>query len=209
MSNSLIIIGASGHGKVIADAARLSGWEDVSFLDDNEALVGTSTNSVLGVVSDATRYPEAEFIVAIGDARVRQRIQSWLELLGMSIATVVHPRSVVAQNAVLGPGSVVLAGGILNVGATIGRGCIINTAASVDHDCTIGNYSHVSVGSHVAGTVRLGDRVWLGIGSSVSNNLFVCSDAVIGAGATVVCDIKNPGTYIGTPASRVSVGAAE
>ena len=59
---------------------------------------------------------------------------------------------------------------------------------------------HVSVGSHVAGTVQVGDRTWIGIGSAVSNNLSICNDCMIGAGAVVVKDIDEPGTYIGVPA---------
>ena len=76
----------------------------------------------------------------------------------------------------------------------------MNTCASVDHDCVIGDYVHVSVGSHVAGTVQVGDRTWIGIGSAVSNNLSICNDCMIGAGAVVVKDIDEPGTYVGVPA---------
>lgn len=96
-----------------------------------------------------------------------------------------------------------MAGAVINPYARIGEGCIINACASIDHDCIVGNFAHISVGAHLAGTVHLGDGVWMGIGSAVSNNLRICGDCVIGAGAIVIHDIDEPGTYIGVPARRL------
>lgn len=91
----------------------------------------------------------------------------------------------------------------MNPGAVIGKGCIINTCASVDHDCRVEDFVHVSVGAHVAGTVRIGERTWVGAGATVSNNVRICDDCMIGAGAVVVKDIMERGTYVGVPAERI------
>ena len=87
--------------------------------------------------------------------------------------------------------------------AIIGKGCIINTAASVDHDCVVEDYCHISVGSHLAGTVHTGKHTWIGAGAVVSNNVTVCGECMIGAGAVVVRDINEIGTYAGIPAKRM------
>ena len=87
-------------------------------------------------------------------------------------------------------------------GAKIGEHCIINTGAIVEHDNILENYVHISVGAKLAGTVHVGRATWIGIGASVSNNLSICENCMIGAGAVVVKDITESGTYIGVPAKK-------
>ena len=96
-----------------------------------------------------------------------------------------------------------MANAVINASVKIGRSCIINTASSIDHDCIIDDFVHVSPGVHVAGTVTIGKGTWLGIGSTVINNLEICANCIIGAGSTVIKDIKEEGTYVGSPAERI------
>lgn len=194
----LIIIGASGHGKVIADIAVRNGYEDIVFLDDDENVKECAGFPVVGKTCNAEKM-EGDKIVAIGNARIREKIQEGLS----DVITLIHPDAVISRRVEIGEGSVVMAGAIINTYAVIGKGCIINTAASVDHDCILGDYVHVSVGSHLSGTVDLGDRTWIGAGATVSNNVNICGDCMIGAGAVVIMDIDKPGTYVGVPAKMV------
>ena len=90
-------------------------------------------------------------------------------------------------------------------GSVIGRSVIINTAATVDHDNRIGDFSHISVGAHLAGAVTVGCHTWIGVGASVINNLTICGECMIGAGGVVVRDILTPGTYVGVPARPVAI----
>lgn len=196
----LLIIGASGHGKVVADIARLNGYERVLFFDDNVLLRECGTDSVVGTSSDVDNY-DGDIIIAIGNAKIREKIQNSMQKRNFPI--LIHPNAVVADSAYIGAGTVVMAGAVVNSFATIGEGCIINTGASVDHDCRIGDFVHISVGSHIAGTVNIGDRTWIGIGASVSNNLNICNDCMIGAGAVVIRDIDEKGTYVGIPIRKV------
>lgn len=198
--NSLIIVGASGHGKVVADIARRNGYSDIAFLDDAPGLMQVSSYQVLGAVPQFEEYLQSDFVVAIGNAAIRRRIQDELTHAGAKFVTLIHPSAIITEDVVIGAGSVVMAGAVINPSARIGRGCIVNTSASIDHDCIVGNFAHVSVGAHLAGTVSVGDGTWVGIGSVVSNNISICSDCMIGAGAVVVKDIQKPGTYIGVPA---------
>lgn len=203
MNKSIVIVGASGHGKVIADIAKKNGYTEIVFLDDNPAVKECNGYPVVGISGDAVRFCGSDFIVAIGNVRIRQNIQTRLEEGGVHMATLVHPNAVIGENVSLGEGTVVMAGAVINPCTKIGKGCIINTCASVDHDCTIGDFAHVSVSAHTAGAVVIGDRTWLGIGSVVSNNIEITADCMIGAGAVVVKNIAESGTYIGVPAKKI------
>lgn len=196
----LVIVGASGHGKVVADIAVRNGYEEIVFLDDDESVRECAGFPVVGKTDGTEAYREWEYIVAIGNARIRQRIQEGLREYRM--ATLIHPGAIISRRVKIGEGSVVMAGVVINSDAVIGKGCIVNTGSSVDHDCEIGDYSHISVGAHVAGTVHMGCRVWIGAGAVVNNNLSVCDDCLVGSGAAVVRNISEPGTYIGIPARR-------
>lgn len=199
----LIIIGASGHGKVVADIARQTGHDDIRFLDDNTDLKCCGGYPVVGKSGDFADF-NCDFFVAIGNPVVRQRISERLEEAGKRIAILIHPRAIIAENVSIGIGSVVVAGAVINPYATVGKGCIVNTCASVDHDCKVGDYVHIAVGSHLCGTVFVGNGTWIGAGATVSNNVSICSDCMIGAGAVVIKNIEQPGTYVGIPAKRVA-----
>ena len=202
MTKKLLILGAGGHGKVVADIAKNCGYEDIAFLDDHKMVKTWAGYPVVGTAADMQRYPDHELIVAVGDASIRQRLTEQAEKMGMKIPVLVHPKAAVAEETTLGAGTVVMAGAVINPGATLGKGCIVNTCASVDHDCVLGDFVHVSVGAHVAGTVTVGSRTWIAVGAGVINNLDICGDCMIGAGAVVVKPITESGVYIGVPAKR-------
>ena len=96
-----------------------------------------------------------------------------------------------------------MANAVINADTKIGKGCIINTAATIDHDGNIADFVHLSPGVHIAGTVNIGANTWVATGASIINNLDICDDCIIGAGAVVVKDIKEQGTYLGVPARRI------
>ena len=201
--DKLVIIGAGGHGKVIADIAEKLGYTDIVFLDDDPTVESCGNYKVVGECKSALSYKNADFIVAIGNAKIRRKIQSELIEMGLHIVSLIHPSAVIASNVKIGVGTVVVAGTVINPCTEIGQGCIINTCASVDHDCRLGDYVHVSVGAHVAGTVTIGDSTWVGAGATISNNIEIVDACMIGAGAVVIADISEPGTYIGVPAKKM------
>ena len=205
MKNRLLIIGAGGHGKVIADIAiRMNKWKSIAFLDDDhfsETCIGLE---VIGKIADAINYKEeADFFVAIGNNFTREKVQEWLLIEGLSVAKLIHPSAVIGTDIEIGVGTAVMAGVVINSASIIGKGCIINTSSSLDHDNIIEDYVHISPGANLAGTIRVGKGSWIGIGSVVSNNVNIFSGCKIGAGAVVVKDITEPGTYVGVPVRRV------
>lgn len=207
--NRLVIIGASGHGKVVADIAELNGYTDIIFLDDAAEAAEVAGCPVAGPVSSFSDYVDCDFIIAIGNADVRRRFLAQLEGAGAHVVTLIHPSAAIAKGVAIGRGSVVMAGAVVNPSSVIGDGCIVNTGATIDHDCTVGDYVHISVGAHLAGTVTVGDGTWIGIGAVVSNNLSICPGCTVGAGAVVVESIATAGTYVGVPARRLAADLDE
>lgn len=201
----LLIIGARGHGKVVADiATKMSKWQSIEFLDDDESIKASMGIEVIGKTADAFAYKEEyDFFVAIGNNAVRKEVQEMLLEEGLNIVNLVHPGAIVGMDVEIGKGTVVMAGVVINSSTTIGKGCIINTCASIDHDNVIQDYVHVSPGVNTAGNVEIGKGTWLGIGCVVSNRVSICGGCILGAGTVVVTNIIESGTYVGVPAKRV------
>ena len=202
--SKLAIIGARGHGQVVADIARKNGYraEDIFFLDDNEKLKKCGEYPVVGnteMILDVGTH----VFVAIGNAETRKRMSEKYQAAGMKSVTLIHPNAVVSESVPIGEGTVIMAGAVINPGAMIGKGCIINTCSSVDHESKVADYVHVAVGAHIASEVNVGEQTWIGAGVTVSNNVSIAKKCMIGAGAVVVKDIFEQGTYIGVPAQKL------
>ena len=160
--------------------------------------------SVVGKTTDAVKYKSsAEFIVAIGDNLVRERLQVSLEKMNFTLTKLIHPTAIIGTDVAIGDGTVVAAGVVINSSSRIGKGCIINTHSSLDHDNCLGDFVHISPGACLTGTVNIGSRCWIGSGVVINNNLSICEDCIIGSGGVVVSDITLPGTYIGVPVMRI------
>lgn len=198
----VIIVGASGFGKIAGDAVLCAGDEILGYLDDAPQSKFFFHRPILGNSNDYINYPEAFFLVAVGNARIREKIVSKMD--GVKWYTAIHPKTVISPYDVkIGEGTIVLPNAVIDPGVTIGKHCLINCSAVVAHDCKISDYVHISVGTKIAGTVNIGSRTWVGIGATVSNNLSICEDCMIGAGAVVVKSITESGTYVGVPAKQL------
>lgn len=199
----LAILGASGHGKVVADTAQCCGWDQVDFYDD--AWPAFTRNGNWLVVGDfsalSTRLRNYQgVIVAIGNNSVRHSKLTALASAAAPVVTLIHPMAIVSQYACVGFGSVIFAGAVVNADAKVGIGAILNTGCSVDHDCVLGESVHISPGARLAGGVRVGDRSWVGIGASVRQLVRIGSNVVVGAGAAVVSEVPDDVVVVGVPA---------
>jgi sugar O-acyltransferase (sialic acid O-acetyltransferase NeuD family) len=203
----LAILGASGHGKVVADMALLLGYTDVVFFDDawpikNSvgcwSVIGT-TETLLGSVADFDAV-----IVGIGGNRIRHEKHAVLTATNAPLVSLVHPAAVVSNFAQISTGSVICAGAIVNVDALLGVAVIVNTGATVDHDCRLADGAHVAPGAHLSGDVHVGAGSWIGVGACVKQGVYIGSDVMVGAGAVVVSDIPDGVTVIGNPARPIA-----
>ncbi|AOE84534.1 acetyltransferase [Pseudomonas sp. TCU-HL1] len=201
--NRLALLGASGHGKVVADTAEACGWNSIVFFDD--AWPASERNGpwpIDGSGADLLRRL-SDFdavMVSIGNNRIRLAKLESLRKAGARLINLIHPSAVISRYAVLGEGTVVFAGSVVNAFAQIGKGCILNTGCSVDHDCSLADAVHISPGARLAGGVRVGEGSWIGIGASVRQSVCIGSDVVVGAGAAVVADTVDKVTVVGVPA---------
>lgn len=202
----LAILGASGHGKVVADTAIESNWHEVVFFDDRwPDLASIGPWKVCGNTQQLLRsLNEVDgVIVAIGNCAVRADKHRMLKAAGARVASVIHPRAWVSPHATFGDGCVVMAGAVVNIGASIGDAGIVNTGATVDHDCVIGEAVHISPGAHLAGDVSVGNATWIGVGAAVRQGIVIGSNVMIGAGAVVVKPVPDGQTVIGNPAMAI------
>jgi len=201
MNRKVIIIGASGHGKVIADIVIKSHDLLIGFLDDGIAK-GTKVlgYEVLGATKDAHQYSDCEFVIGIGSNAVRERIANLYQLKWY---TAIHPTAQIALDVQIGNGTVIMANAVINASSKIGNHCIINTSSVIEHDNIIDDYVHISPNTTLCGTVHIGKSTHIGAGTTVRNNISIASDCTIGAGCVVVKNILKKGTYAGVPAKEL------
>lgn len=199
----LAILGASGHGKVLADCAALCGWHDIVFFDDAWPTLSSNRHwSVLGgsceLLGSLTQFNGV--VVAIGNNLIRQQKLRQLAAAGAPLVKLIHPGAFVSNYAEVGEASVILARAVVNVDARIGVGVIVNTGSIVEHDCQVGGAAHVSPGAFVAGGAQVGCRAWVGVGAVVKQLVSIGQDAIVGAGAVVLSDVRDGVTVVGVPA---------
>jgi sugar O-acyltransferase (sialic acid O-acetyltransferase NeuD family) len=200
---ALLVFGAGGHGRVVADAALRSGQWPALWASDRDVsrCMGQLLPGVPLRDPSVSQDFDGPVHVAIGNNAAREK--ECLALGTQRLATVVHPQATVSPHAGVAPGCFVAAQAVVAPGAQLGAGVIVNHGAVVDHDGTVGSYTHIAPGAVLGGAVRVGVRVLLGSGAVVQPGLSVCDDAVIGAGSVVCADITQAGTYVGAPARRI------
>lgn len=207
MKQRVIIIGAGGNAKVIADIIVKNNDELLGFLDDNIAagteIIGGYKN--LGKIEEYIRlqkqYSNIQFIISIGDNEIREKIAMKYSL---TYYTAIHPAATIGLGTKINEGTVVMAHASINSNTSIGSHCIINTGSIIEHDNEIEDFVHISPNATLGGTVKVGKKTHIGIGATIKNNIIICSEVKVGAGAVVVKDIKEKGTYIGIPARKMN-----
>ena len=201
--STLLVLGAGGHGRVVADAALRSGrWLEVSATDRDAARCSRELLPGVHVTAPGVALPAATAVhIAIGNAQARQ---AETESVGAHrLATVIHPDASVSDHAQIGAGCFVAARSVIAPQARLGMGVIVNHGAVVDHDVEVGDFCHIAPNATLGGNVSVGKRVLVGAGASVLPGLSICDDATIGAGSVVNASITGTGVYAGVPARRV------
>lgn len=155
---SLLIIGAGGHGQVVAECAEACGYEKIDFLDDNhpDAIGGIKRLEEIAAGYDGV-------IVSIGNNEIRRELISRIQTINAPLVSLIHPRAFVSPTAVVGSGSIVLPGAVIHTNASIGTGCIISIGALIDHDAIVEDFSHINSGAIVGAGKRARGKVEAGV----------------------------------------------
>jgi sugar O-acyltransferase (sialic acid O-acetyltransferase NeuD family) len=205
----LLIVGAGGHGKVVAEIAHNMGsWGDIAFLDDHypeSSMVGNWR--ILGKSKGANpfreEYPEA--VAAIGTNSIRLEVLKRMAQGGFRFPVLMHPDASVSRFASIGAGTVICTQAAVVIDSRIGLGVIVNTGASIGHDCTLEDGVHVAPGVRLAGGVSVGECSWIGIGAIVKEFVRIGRGVIVGAGSTIIRDIPDGVTVVGSPGRIIRV----
>jgi sugar O-acyltransferase (sialic acid O-acetyltransferase NeuD family) len=186
---SLLIVGAGGHGRSVAEIVAISdAWRFVGFVDDSvPRSAAGSAWPVIGATHELAAYRNVAdvAIVAIGNNAVRELLQQQLRDLGFDIASVIHPSAIVAPSARLGVGCAIMAGTVIGTEATLGDGVIVNSGAVVDHHCHVQDYAHLGTNACMAGGSMLGRGAWMQAGSALGYGVQVPAGTVLNVGQTL------------------------
>jgi sugar O-acyltransferase (sialic acid O-acetyltransferase NeuD family) len=204
--SALLIVGAGGHGKIVADIARnLGRWGKIAFLDDKyPGSTKVSEWEIIGKISDANKHLEEfrDAVVAIGANSTRLELLKKMLGEGFHFPVLIHPDASVSRDTALGIGTVVCVQSAIDIDTEVGMGVIINAGATIAHDCRLGDGVHVSPGGRVSGGVKVGECTWIGSGAIVREMVSIGTRVVVGAGSVVIRDVPDQVTVVGVP-SRV------
>ncbi|MCL2658900.1 MAG: acetyltransferase [Acidobacteriaceae bacterium] len=211
LTGPVIVYGAGGHGRVVADILRVCGAEIEGFIDDCNSTSNPNSNPSpsMKILGDArwlaaeARFRRTTVALGVGDNQCRRVIAEHCIQAGIRLVSAIHPAATIASSAKITAGAVIMAQAVVNPDTVVGAGAIINTGAVVEHDCTIGNFAHLSPRAAVGGNVHVSDLAWLGIGANVIPNLRIGTGSIVGAGSTVIHDIEDWVVAVGTPARTV------
>ncbi|MBA4804673.1 MAG: acetyltransferase [Brevundimonas sp.] len=203
----LLVLGAGGHARVVADALLAAGESVAGFIDARPSSGGELVTGlpVLGTDEEllAGRWPGSPIANGLGRLPLRRNLQERLQAAGRPIVGARHPAAIISPFAHVDPTAQVFAGAIVQAGARVGAGCIINTGAIIEHDCQLGEFTHCGPGSILCGGVRTGAEVHVGAGAVIREGVFAGPGLVLGAGAAMVRDHEGGGVLTGVPARPV------
>ena len=206
VGNSLLILGAGGHGNVVKEIAysnksKIGPLRDITFLDDNES---KDSDGRLSLCEDNIFRKKFKYaFVGIGNAKIRLFWLKKIMSLGYECPVLIHQNAWVSPSSNIGKGTVVMPNSVIMTNSKIGLGCIINTSSTIDHDCILERGVHIAPGCNLAGNITIKEKTMIGIGSNIIQGLTIGSNVMVGAGSTVIKNIKSNEIVAGNPASTI------
>ncbi len=197
----VLVLGAGGHARAVAEVARAAGFTVVGFTD---LAPDPSRPHVLGRDDDVPRLVRRHRIdgvlVGLGNSALARRAEMFHAFRTLMAPPVVHPRAIVARSASLEAGAVVFPNVVLGAGVAVGVNAVLYSGAIVEHDSRIGAHVYISPGAVLSGGVMVEDGAFVGAGAVVIPGVRIGAAAVVAAGAVVVDDVAGGTTVLGVPA---------
>jgi acetyltransferase EpsM len=195
--NRIFLYGASGHSKVICEILEAQNHAPSGFIDDNPDLTSILEYQVYNTLEQAEVTAGDQFIISIGNNRIRKAIAAKLNTT--KFVNAIHPAAVISPRSSFGVGTVVMSNVSVNVHSVIGSHVILNTNCSIDHDCKIGDFVHISPNVALAGNVQVEEGTQIGIGACVKQSVRIGKWVMVGAGAVIIQDIPDYAVVVGNP----------
>ncbi len=202
MMTDILVIGAGGHGQVVADILSMNPSHNIlGFLDDDESLKGTHIldYTVLGLIDDLSNIKHDAVIIAIGNNKIRKQIAERIKRI-TRFCNAIHPSAIIAKDVIIGTGIVICAGAVVNPGSLVGNHVILNTCSSVDHHNILQKYIHIAPGAHSGGNVKMNEGTFVGIGASIVPGISIGQWVVVGAGSVALNNVDDFQVVVGNPA---------
>jgi sugar O-acyltransferase (sialic acid O-acetyltransferase NeuD family) len=203
-AKKLIIVGFSGFGKEVHFLATRLGLAVHGFLDDNPAVQGQAFagTPVLGTVDQWVAFSEYEFVIAVGNPRVRRKILNKMTSLGTPVfTTLIDPAAIVMADQVrVGPGSILCAGTICTVEIDIGEHVIVNLNCTIGHETRLESFVTVAPLVAISGNVLIGEAAEIGTGASIRQGLTIGRGGMLGMGSVLTKNIPENTVFFGSPA---------
>ncbi|WP_391120071.1 acetyltransferase [Psychrobacillus sp. L3] len=201
----IILIGDSGHAKVIEDCIRSQGGIVIAKLDDRYFERFCEDQIIKGPISlvETLLTDGVKLVISIGSNSIRKQIVERLSVFNDKYATVIHSRSVVSDSVKIGHGTVIMPGVVVNADASIGCHTIINTNSVVEHDCVIQDFAHISPSAILTGNVKVGQGSHVGAGATIIPGIEIGVWTTIGAGSSIISNIDSNVTAVGVPAKVI------
>jgi sugar O-acyltransferase (sialic acid O-acetyltransferase NeuD family) len=182
---NLLIVGAGGHGRVLAETAELLGiWDSIAFLDDKTSVDTVMDYKIIGKIDEYSKFKDdyEDCVVGLGHNEERLGLIDGLLKIGYKVPVIIHPKAVVSKYSSIMAGSVILAGAVVSANTTIGTGCIININCCIDHDCTLYDGIHISSGAVIRSGCSIGKLSYIGAGTCIKNGAQIGEGFILGDG---------------------------
>ena len=202
----IILAGYSGHGFVVAEAAQMSNLPLKYYSEFNELLINPFGLEYLGFEGNQLFEGwncEYDFILGVGDNKIRQKVAQLIASKHKKILNVIHPSAAISSKVAMGEGNFIARNAAINPLVTIGDYCILNTGCIIEHECALGDGVHIAPGAVLAGNVTVGAGSFIGANAVVKQGVSIGNNVIIGAGTVVIRDVLDNIKIAGNPAREI------
>lgn len=203
-SKNLVIIGNGKHAKVIKDEVNKK--KEYKIISIINLLINDTTKKQMCNLEKLKRIKKNFFtVIAFGRGDIRERIVYLLKKLKIKTkwAKIISKNTIISSSTKIGDGSVIVSGSIINTGTTIGKHCLINTGSIIDHDNEFKDFSGCGPGTITGGSVKVGKKSYIGLGSKIKNNILIENSVIIGSSSNVIKNCNKESIYFGNPAKKI------